>query len=419
MKNIITLLTLLLLAVNISYGQAVVTGKVTRTNNDSVSGARVYVRADSSGGSPVFQTVSDTSMNSGNFAITLPSGIPLGTVFYVSTLNCDSVSEVSNTHVYTGNNINSPLQICVVPPTNFSGYVYLGDASKRPKQQEAEVYLIAKCAGNVLSYIDAIETDTNGYYKVDTFPKLATGCEVIIRAKMKSTSAEYKDYLPAYHQSNSNYRLRWSGGRDVPYSVAKGGINIILPEAINPFGGPSAIAGYAVDNNANILPGKLMLLTDMADITVDYTYTDAQGYFSFTNLPFGGYKVFGDVWGKDNPDLVVKVDADHVNEYDIIFTENTIEYKGRIATTINNMQNIVGELELYPNPATSKAIIKGAEKISGSKQLIVRDIAGKIIKSEVYEDGLKVSLSLTDVQHGIYFVELITSDGNAVLKLIK
>lgn len=417
MKNLYLLLVLLGFSFA-SQAQVIVSGKVTRTNGDSVKGARVYIRSDSSSGQPVFTTISDTTNNSGNFSIPLSSNIPSGTVFYVSTLNCDSVNEVSNTHIFTGNSINSPLKICVTPPTNFSGYVFLGDSIKRPQPQQAVVYLIARCASNVLTYIDSVETDTNGYYQVDSFPKLAAGCELIMKARLKATAPNYKKYLPAYHESNGSYKLRWSGARDVPYTFAKGGVSIILPEAKNPFGGPSVLTGYAVDDNANILPGKVIFLTDGVDVTVNHTYTDATGYFSFDNLPFGRYKLFGDVWGKDNPDLVVNVDAEQVNIYNIIFTENNNKFEGRLATSVSGAAEF-SSLQLFPNPADNMVFIKGSEKLKGNKQVVITTVTGKLVFDQAFSPGKQIQIPLHNIQPGIYLLEVETVNGRAKFKLVK
>lgn len=419
MKHIYILFTLMMISC-LAYGQVIVTGTVKRTDGSNVPGARVYIRADSSAGSPVFQTISDTTFGAGaNFNITLPSGIPNGTVFYVSTLNCDSVNEVFNTHVYTGNNVSSPLVICVSPPTNFSGYVFLQDSIKRPQPGEAEVYLIAKCAGNVLSYIDTVLTDTNGFYSVDAFPSLATGCELVMRAQLKSTSPDYMKYLPCYYVDNSSYSLRWSGARDIPFNVAQGGIDFFLPEAVNPFGGPSVITGYAVDNNANVLSDKIVFITDQVDIPVAYLYTDAKGYFSFTNLQFGSYKIFGDVWGKDNPDLSVKVHADNVNIHHVIFTENNIEFRGRIAVSALHIAKGLPEMKAYPNPVTDMLYLEGSAKIGANKQVVLKSISGAIVYTEEFAQGKQVSIPVAGLTEGIYLLEVLADGKTATYKVVK
>lgn len=419
MKKLLPLIILLFLS-QLSYAQRNVNGLVLKTNGDSVNGVVVHIYPDTTSGPLTFQPMKDTTQ-SGSFSFVLPANVPLGSVFKVSTLDCDSTSYKTNTHIYAGNNINSNLIVCVAPPRNFSGYVFLGDSTKRPQPQQAMVYLISKCNGNVLTYIDSVLTDTNGYYKVDSFPTLTTGCEVIMKARLLPVAQEYKKYLPAYHESNnSTYALRWFGGREIPLQVAKGGINLLLPEAINPTGGPSSIGGYAVDSaTVTVLSDYIMFITDMNDVPVDYTYTHQTGTFLFGNLPFGTYKVFGDVWGKDNLDLTVQVSANHVNEFNIIFTEYKHRYEGRIATSVTGNNHAINKLAIYPNPAQDYVIIKGAEAIKGSKQVNINSIDGRTIQTTEFADGDNVKINISNLVPGTYILNIMTEDGNAVFRMMK
>lgn len=417
MKKLNLVLIFLALFVSAS-AQVVVSGKLTRTNGDSVLNTEVYLYSDTSVSTPIIQLMRDTTDQSGNFEFLLSNTIPGGTVFYTSALDCDNINFKVNTHIFTGNNISSPIVICVTPTDNFSGYVYLGDASKRPDKGQALVHLISKC-GNSLTPLQTITTDTNGYFEVSKYPILSTGCELIMSAELKSTSSDYKKYLPAYHKSDSNYSLRWSDARDIPLQVARGGVVLTLPEAINPFGGPSKIAGYSVYEGGSQLPGKIMFITDYVDIPVDFLYTSQIGDFAFINIPFGKYKVFGDVWGKDNPDLVVSVDADHVFIDNIIFTENATKYWGRIATSVTNTSAQLANISIYPNPVGDFIKIKGAEHISGSKTVIVTDVTGAVLVSETFAESKELSLNITQIPSGVYMLNIATKEGNAVYKIVK
>lgn len=417
MKNILLLITLLFFAVSDMSAQVFVTGQITRTNGDTLKQVEVYIRADSSSGPPAFSSMIDTTNNTGLFDFRLPNSVPNGTVFYVSTLSCDSVSEVFNTHVFTGGNINSPLIVCVSPQTNFSGYVFLGDDTKRPPQQQAEVLLISKCAGTTLTYVDTVETDTNGYYEVSAFPVIGAGCQLIMQARLKPTATEYQKYLPAYHQTDSTYKLRWFNANDISLQRSKTGVNITLPEAINPFGGPSVISGYAVDNKGNIAADKILFITDNLDIPVAYTYTDAMGVFAFDNLQFGRYKLFGDVWGKDNPKLVVKVDADEVEVHPVIFTESGTEFAGRIATSVTNTTGIFKDVALFPNPAKSIVYVQGTEKIDTDKKVVVSNSVGTVVHSVSFLPNEQVKINVAHLPAGVYTVQLLSENGGANIKL--
>lgn len=419
MKKLYILILLLCFAAG-ANGQRQVSGQVLRTNGDTVINAMVYIYPDTVNDTATFVPMLDSSNFNGFFQFTLPLSVPVGAKFIISTLNCDSATFITNNLTYAGANINSNLIICVVQNTSFSGYVHLGSPLKRPAVKDAWVYLISKCPGDVLSYIDSVETDTNGYFRVDSFPTLGTGCELIMKAVLKNTSADYKKYLPAYHESSTTYSLRWSGGKEISQPASKNGVIILLPEAMNPFGGPSVLAGYAMDSaTQNKLPGKVLFITDMNDVTVDHTFTNASGNFSFTNLPFGTYKLFGDVWGKDNPDLVVTVDADHVSYYNIVFRENSTEFKGMIAVSVADNSALANNILVYPNPAQNFIYIQHASGSAGDKTITLMNTTGSVVFHQQYSPAATIAVPLQAFPRGVYILNIATGDGQATYRIVK
>lgn len=402
-------------------GQRRVSGYVLRTNGDTVTNAKVICYPDTLTDTVHFATIVDSTDFKDSFVFILPPDVPVGGKFIIATLDCDSVTFVTKNLAYTGANMsNQNLTICVTPTTTFAGYVYLGSPGKRPPVAQAMVYLISKCPGDVLTYIDSVETDTNGFFLVDDFPTLGSGCQLVMKAALKTTAGDYKKYLPAYHQVTPAYSLRWSGGKEISQPDSKNGVNILLPEAMNPHGGPSVIAGLAVDSGTNTrLPDKVIFITDMHDVPVDHTFTDHNGNFSFTNIPFGTYKLFGDVWGKDNPDLVVTVDADHVNILNIVFTENTTEFRGSIALSVARNTELQNTLSVYPIPASDIVYISGAEKIAGNKQATLTAISGAAVYSHNFSAGEDINIPVQTLPRGMYILRLATGAGTATFRVVK
>ncbi len=419
MKKLYILILLLCFAAG-ANGQRMVRGQVLRTNGDTVINAKVYIYPDTVNDSATFVPMLDTTNVNGSFQFTLPLSVPFGAKFIISTLDCDSATYVTNNLTYAGVNINSNLIICVVQNTSFSGYVHLGSPLKRPAIKDAWVYLISKCPGDVLSYIDTVETDTNGYFRVDSFPTLGTGCELIMKAVLKTTSTDYKKYLPAYHETATTYSLRWSGGKEITKPASKNGVIILLPEAMNPHGGPSVLAGHARDEATQTrLPDKVLFITDMNDVTVDHTFTDANGDFAFTNLPFGTYKLFGDVWGKDNPDLVVTVDADHVSYYNIVFRENGTEFKGMIAVSVADNSALSQNIQVYPNPVQDVIYIHYAGNNTGDVQVTLMNTTGGTVYSNQYNTGNTIAVPVQSLPQGVYILNIGTDNCRATYRILK
>lgn len=419
MKKIFIVLLFCVLGGYVS-AQVTVRGMAIRSNlTDTLKGVLVNIYPDTTNPPPFTPKFTFTD-SLGRYIMSLPT-MPLNTKFYVSTLNCDSVTQKVNTITYTGNNnIVSDLIVCVTPTVSFNGYVYLGTSAKRPVMNEGIVYVLKKCPGNIVTYVDTVLTDTNGYFKIDSFPTLTSGCEVIMKAVLKTGSGDYKKFFPAYHNGNANYSLRWSDAVSIPLSVAKGGVNILMPAAVNPTGGPSAISGYAIDAaSGNRIDGKVLFLTDMNDVPVDFVYTDGSGTFSISNLPFGTYKLFGDVLGKANPELVIKVDADHVNQGSVVFRDYADRFEGSIGTSVTGSGDAQMPLTLYPNPAHDIVFVQGAEYIKGDKSVELYDLAGRVVYSTVVADGNDVSIPLSGIAKGIYHLRLTCAGTKVNFRLVK
>lgn len=417
MKKLFALILFTLLYYT-GYSQFTVRGLIIDTNGDTVENQTVYIYPDTSSG-PLTFTPRIATTDTMGFAVFISDTIPVNSPIKVSTFNCNGVL-LTNNHIYTGaTSISSNFNVCIVTPDTVKGYVHLGSPAKRPQPQQAMVYLISRCASNLVTYKDSILTDTNGFFKLDSFPKFDPGCGLIMSARLLPSSPDYNKYLPAYHNGDTAYQLRWYESKYIPQLVALGGVNILLPEAINPTGGPSKIAGYAIDAVAGgTAPNRILKMTDMNDVTVAYTYTDVNGRFMFSNLPFGTYKIFGDVWGKDNPELVVTVNADHVDEYEIIFSDKSNEFSGRIATSVGRIDKSLAVLNIYPNPVQNMLYVNGAEKLDGEKTLILTSITGKQISKTSFSDGQKPFIDCSYLPAGLYLLNVNTEIGSASFRVI-
>lgn len=417
MKNLILFIIFSALSFA-GYSQIMVSGKLRTVYGDSVVNAEVYIYGDTASPTPKVSLVIDTTNSTGDFSFVIPD-VAIATEFYLSTKNCRTGMEI-DTLTFTGNKvINHDLKICYAADS-FKGFVYLGNQAKRPLTQQAMVYTIRRC-GNTVEYIDSVLTEAAGLYRIGRYPELASNCQLIMYARLLPLSADYRKYLPAYYQSAKPYSLGWATARPISIKEAvDGNVNLLLPQAQNPTGGPSTVAGYALDiHNGGPATDNIMMITDMHDVPVDYVYTDNAGRFSFTNLPFGTYKLFGDVWSRNNPPLIVNINADHVNEFDIIFTEDSVDYKGRIATSVKGSGSIMTQLEAYPNPVSEKIMIKGAEAVTGAKILTIHSVTGAVMRTAQFSEGQQAEMVMVDLPGGVYIVRLTSTQGNAVFRVVK
>lgn len=415
MKRFLIIFVLLIGSVQ-GYAQIdTISGQVRRTNGDTVRNFPVRVIPSQA----VFQPQNVLTDNDGFYEVYLQDSLAPYLV-YTEIVNCDNTIK-RDSFMYTGNRIiGNDITLCAIaPPTPVRGYVYLGTSAKRPIQSTARVYLIQHClgTGDTVKYVDSVLTDTNGFYNFNAYPNLSGNCQLIMKARLLPSASEYDKYLPAYHIADNQYALKWHSARNISKTSADSGINILLPEAMNPFGGPSVISGIAYySNTSNVIKDRLMFITDMLDVPVAYTYTNNLGKFYFNNLQFGTYKIFGDAWNVENLDFIVKVDADNVYVQNIVFTEDNLYYKGGWPASVGQPGKEDMTLEVYPNPATEQLNVQMQPQ---NVELSISDIAGRTLIKNSFSNREEVSIDISELSPGVYILNAKTETANKAYKILK
>ena len=89
-------------------------------------------------------------------------------------------------------------------------------------------------------------------------------------------------------------------------------------------------------------------------------------------------------------------------------------------TGIQNAEN-VHAVQVYPNPAHDKCMITFSDPAAGNGQLCIRDITGKMIRSEnivTAPDGT-YTCDISDLSNGAYLFHVVNSAGTFVIRVIK
>ena len=82
--------------------------------------------------------------------------------------------------------------------------------------------------------------------------------------------------------------------------------------------------------------------------------------------------------------------------------------------TLGLNENQTIDADIYPNPTTNEVNITFE---SSSALMIIRDAHGKMIQMQTIQSG--ESISLENIQNGIYFFELTTEQGKTVKRVVK
>lgn len=297
---------------------------------------------------------------------------------------------------------------------NNSGYCMSGNVNAGTPNQPVDyalVYLISyDSQTNMLTAVDTTLADSSGYF---SFCQIPAG-QYLVKAALTPNSVYYSNYLPTYYGNS----LFW----DYATEVTVGGfvypnVTINLIGGNNP-GGPGFIGGDVTQGaNKTNGPGDpiesvLVMLLDMNDDPIGYTYTNAQGQFSFSNLAYGTYKVYAEVPGLNTIPAVVTIDANTQQIDNIHIFQSTTELSTGIENTLDDTGLMMSDI--YPNPSASEAFITIELTRQVDVTVNVYTTTGQLASSELLQLGAgsqQVEINTTGLNDGIYFVQFTESEG--------
>ncbi len=427
MKKLTSILILLLCCTSATFAQYVVEGHVLDVNSVPVVNQTVWMNGDSinnPGGGFWDQTTTDVN---GYYSMPIPGTAPSGCDVHVYTV-CSAGSITTHNYFFSGSSsITSDFLGCTgitppPPPLYVSGMVSDGNNPTGPGVEDALVYVIKKeydsiNSDYILTLLDSAYTDSTGWFYANWPSGLGFFDEVLVKGVMLPASPLYASLLPTYSSSS----LLWSGATAASPNAPA---NIMMVPGSNP-GGPGFIGGSVLQGaNKTTGPGdplakRLMLLTDNSNNGIAYQYSDAQGEFSFSNLAYGTYKLFGDVWGKTSTPLIVTISASNPNADDIVFEENSASFEGHFSTSVHQVSANLKSLKLYPNPVMDQFTVTGLDKISGDKELSIYTISGMKVYQKNFTDKKQVVVPSAQLPAGTYMLHISTSEGRISYKMVK
>jgi hypothetical protein len=117
--------------------------------------------------------------------------------------------------------------------------------------------------------------------------------------------------------------------------------------------------------------------------------------------------------------IVLKASGTTPTNNDYLWVDN-LAFSGSV-TGINNLENNISDVSIFPNPATENFTIELNVKKASPINFKLVDLTGKLIKEikagEVF-GNYKTSISITDIAKGSYFLKISSDDGLEVKKIM-
>lgn len=296
---------------------------------------------------------------------------------------------------------------------------------------------IAVSAGKVYvfsrNYTHAGLLDTMGYTNIAagayTFACLDTGAYLI---KVVADTLVYQTSVPTYFTSNP-VKYEWDSAQVVTvvsYNTNLTGENVQIIQ-LPALTGPGTItgkirdttgfgsrygAGYAV-SGAPLKGVDVKLGKNPGGGAAARTTTDANGVFTFTNVPVGTYNIYVDVpnYPMDSV-LGVSITSGNPssvnNNYYIDSMEVYVDTVGKIGVFVKPISG-GGEIKIYPNPTAGSFVIE-AGTTAGELQLF--DVSGALVLNQAVSGTTYVDAR--QLPKGVYYAKLSTERGIFTKKLV-
>lgn len=265
--------------------------------------------------------------------------------------------------------------------------------------------------------------DTNIFFNemgLYAFNNLMTG-EYIVKVGLTATSAHHDDYFPVYYQQ----QLTWNDAEPIVLNTALYDANVFLVPTVTLPGGPGKISGYVsfLDGPASSPSGMNaveVILYDQDETPLTYTLSGPDGYFEFTGLPYGIYKVLADEAGYFTEQVSFGLDEN----LPLVDTLQLLLYRSPTFGIGENEPASLSVSDPYPNPATDNISFSVELLERSSLYVVVTDLTGRIhylIQYEMAAGQHKIKLPVVSLARGIYLVSVRQSSTslNITRKFIK
>jgi PKD repeat protein len=313
--------------------------------------------------------------------------------------------------------------VVVIGGNNTFDYCISGQVSLGTPNLPADVaivYLITyDPQTNLLVAVQATTVDSSGWY---SFCQVPAG-QYLIKAALTQNSAYYWNFLPTYYGNS----LFWNYAAQVNVSANTSGVDIWLIAGANQ-GGPGFVGGD-VTQGANKTEGPgdpladvQVMLLDMNNYPVAYTYSNSQGHFEFDGVPYGTYQVWAEVAGLLTTPAIITISAQEPTIDNIGIIVNETQVTTGISPLVEAAK--LGFGNVFPNPSANEMFIQVSSEANLQLNFSIYDVAGRMADSRLVtipSGKTQVALQTTNLSAGIYTLNIQSTDGSLKIskKLVK
>jgi len=302
--------------------------------------------------------------------------------------------------------------VTVLAPQNIISGNVIFDSLGTPlgNYDTAQVWLFKKDAAGLYQPVDSQKNNLTNYTSYYGFQGKPSGT-YIVRAKRITGAQTGMDDAPTYHSAS----LYWTQATNITHTgVTVTGKDIVMQGGTMTLG-PGSISGTVTDASNNGVANLIVYLRDINNQLMKYTYTDANGNYSFNTLFVGVYSVYPELLNYiTTPISNIALTSSQNTQTGLAFTQTTNEIKPK-GTGVQSMRK--SNFVVYPNPAKSNAFIRWTDG-AGTADITLTDIAGGVVSElkNVTMTGT-TTLNIATLPSGLYFIKVQTDEMQQIVKI--
>ncbi|MCD6011500.1 MAG: C-terminal target protein [Flavipsychrobacter sp.] len=267
------------------------------------------------------------------------------------------------------------------------------------------------CMSSGTPYFEFVGKPANTYY---------------VKAKLMGTIPGTSGYIPTYSLSTPY----WYNAATATHTNATDSLHINMIYGTVPPGpgfiGGSISSGAGKGTSGSIpAEGMIVYLKDaVSNFILTYTYTDADGNYSFSNIAEGNYVIYPEEFlynTTPSATIVLSPGADSAKNVRFMQYTTSRRIVPVSVTGVASMKTGAGNIHIYPNPTTGKINIRWAEQTTGTATLSVTNVVGQ----EVYNTQLNLSqpsgetqANLGNLTNGVYLLSVKGEHLNYTWRLV-
>jgi len=271
-------------------------------------------------------------------------------------------------------------------------------------------YAYESVAGTITNVFSEM-IDTLGYYQ---FYPMFSG-DYITKAEPSPNSSFFGQYMPTYYGNV----VTWDDALLINLStnVYTADINLV-PINQSVFGGGS-MSGSVVHGgtlrNGPAVGVQIMLKNELGEF-IGLAYSDEEGLFEFTELPFGTFTMIAEEIGytMDPGEFILSEEQASIEDISLIkgedefyFGPNSIEILGDVTIS-----------DVYPNPVGDMLRIDIG--INGPTQISINVVnqLGQVMKSSQtsLNNNQTLEINTDNIKPGMYFLEVVSKDNYRITR---